>query len=705
MKKYTKIFSISLPFVIAFSSCFFMSGKDPAEKQSTAKDEVILEMMVALLKQAHYSPQAIDDKFSERAFDLYMTRMDYQKKFLLQSDVESMKKEYFTKIDDEIRNNSFGFFNKSMDILNERMKEDQEYYRELLKKPFDFKVKESVELDPEKMKYPKDKAEMKDSWRKYLKYQVMVRYADLKKEQEKAKEGENKLKGMNDAALEDSARRKVLKLQDEAFERIGKVKREDRMATYLNVLTSVYDPHSEFFPPKDKANFDIAMSGQLEGIGAQLQEKEGFIKVTNIVPGSPSWKDGRLKAGDAIIKVGQGNKEPVDVVGMDIDDAIKMIRGKKGTEVRLTVKKPDGNTQVVELIRDVVILEETFAQSAVIQRDGKKLGYIKLPSFYADFNGVGAHSCADDVRKELVKLKAEGVEGIMLDLRDNGGGSLQEVVKMVGLFIDDGPVVQVRSSGNEIKTYEDPDRGQIVYEGPLAVMVNEGSASASEILAAAIQDYKRGVIVGSNSSYGKGTVQTFFDLDRLLTPENAAQAPLGQVKITIQKFYRVNGGATQLKGVIPDVVLPDMYAFIETGEKDMEFPMPWDEIAPKFYNPWKNAPDYAQLKANSNKRISEDAAFKMINARALEFKTERDNSTESLNIDDYLADVKRREADKDKYKLLEENVKGMDVIMPAVDKKAMESDTSKSARKTAWIDKLKKDVYVNEVAAIIKEMK
>jgi len=704
MKKYTKIFSFTLPVIVAFSSCFFMAGKDPVDVPSR-KDEVILQMMVGMLQEAHYNPAAIDDNFSKRAFDLYIKRTDYRKMILLQSDVDELKK-YQEKIDDQVRNDDFTFFEKSIALMQQRVKEDQQYYREILAKPFDFKTKESVELDPEKLSFPKDKAAMKEYWRKYLKYQTMARFVDLKKEQDKARE-ENKpgFKEKSDAELEEEARKKVLKIQDETFERLTKLKREDHMASYLNTLTSVYDPHTEFFPPKDKANFDIAMTGQLEGIGAQLQEKEGYIKVTNIVPGSPSWKDGRLKAGDAILKVAQGSNEPVDVVGMDIDDAIKMIRGKKGTEVRLTVKKPDGTQQVIALIRDVVVLEETYAQSAVIQRDGKKVGYIKLPGFYADFNNTGAPSCADDVRKELIKLQAEGVEGIVLDLRDNGGGSLQEVVKMVGLFIDDGPVVHVRSRGDEIKTYEDPDKGSIVYSGPLVVMVNEGSASASEILAAAIQDYKRGLIVGSSSSFGKGTVQTFFDLDRFVTASNADLRPLGSVKITIQKFYRVNGGSTQLKGVVPDVVLPDVYTYIETGEKDQDFPMPWDEIQPKFYNPWQKAPDVAKISKGSSSRIAGDPAFKLIDERAKQFKVERDNTVESLNIDDYLADLKRREADKDKYKLLEENVTGLDVSMLAVDKKQIEGDTSKTARKTAWIDKLKKDVYVNEVAAMLKEMK
>lgn len=704
MKKYTKIFSFTLPVIVAFSSCFFMAGKEPAA-QGNKKDEVIQQMMVGMLQEAHYNPPAIDDQFSHRAFDLYIKRADYQKKLFLQSDIDDLKK-YYDKIDDEMLNDNFDFFEASVSILTKRVAEDQEYYRDILAKPFDFKTKESVELDPEKAKFPKDKAAMKDSWRKYLKYQVMSRFVDLKDEQDKAiADKKPDLKVKTDSELEADARAKVLKIEDETFDRLNKVKRDDRMATYLNVLTSVYDPHTEFFPPKDKENFDIAMSGQLEGIGAQLQEKDGYIKITNIVPGSPSWKDGHLKAGDAILKVGQRDEEPVDVVGMDIDDAIKMIRGKKGTEVRLTVKKVDGTTQVVKLIRDVVVLEETFAQSAVVKKDGKKFGYIKLPSFYADFNGTGGQGCADDVKKELLKLEAENVDGIMLDLRDNGGGSLQEVVKMVGLFISDGPVVHVRSRGNEIKTYDDPDHGQITYSGPLVVMVNEGSASASEILAAAIQDYKRGLIVGSNSSFGKGTVQTFFDLDRFVTAQSADLRPLGQVKITIQKFYRVNGGSTQLKGVIPDVVLPDMYAYIDLGEKEQDFPMAWDEIQPKPYTPWKAAPDYAAQKSASNSRVSEDPAFKLISERALELKADRDNTMESLNIDDYRADLKKREADKDKYKLLEEEVKDMNVAALDVDLKNIGADTSKVARKNAWVGRVKKDVYVNEVSKMLETMK
>ncbi|MGL5890136.1 MAG: S41 family peptidase, partial [Bacteroidia bacterium] len=542
---------VALPAVLGLSA-FTIIGSSCAEAFSapsaSVKDQAILARTFALLSQEHYSPVSVNDEFSNKVFDMFLERSDYNKKIFLQSDVDELKK-YYNQIDDQTKSGSLDFFDKTVEILNTRITEDKTYYTEILSKPFDFTVKESVELDPEKLTYSKNTTEMREAWRKFLKYQVMVRFADLKEEQEKKqKDGKQDIAVKTDAELEADARAKVKKTEDEIFDRLSKVDRDDRMASFVNVLTGVYDPHTEFYPPSDKQDFDIRMSGQLEGIGATLQEKDGYIKVTNIVPGSPSSKQGQLKAGDQILKVAQGDNEAVDIVGMQVNDAVKLIRGKKGTEVRLTVQKPDGQTLIIPIIRDIVILEETFAQSAIINQK-EKIGYIKLPTFYADFtqNKSGKHLAADDVKKEIEKLKEEKIKGLVLDLRDNGGGSLQEVVKMVGLFIKEGPVVQVNSRKSGVRPYNDPDRGDVVYDGPLVVLINENSASASEILAAAIQDYKRGVIVGSNS-FGKGTVQNFYDLDQMIGDGNTFDAPLGAVKVTIQKFYRIDGGSTQLKG-------------------------------------------------------------------------------------------------------------------------------------------------------------
>jgi len=480
-------------------------------KVQADKDEAIDQILMQSLNNVHYSPLTLNDDFSEKVFKLYMQRLDYNKKFLLQSDVDELKKLNHS-IDDDISAGHFGFFDKSYNIITKRVDEAQAYYKEILSQPFDFSKDEEIELDEEKLNFAKNPAELKEAWRKSLKYQVLARMVEMSDSQDKAKEKSDTVKLKSKETLEADARKKVLKSNDDYFKRIREFDRNDRLAVYFNSITGIYDPHTEFFPPKDKANFDISMSGQLEGIGAQLQEKDGYIKVSSIVPGSASWKQGQLKPGDLILKVAQGSGEPVDLTDMRMDDVLPLIRGKKGTEVRLTVRKPDGSTTIIPLIRDIVVIEESYAQS-VILKGKKNIGYIKLPSFYADFNGNGGRSCSKDIKKELEKLKAEHVDGVILDLRYNGGGSLPDVVDMAGLFIDKGPIVQVKQKTGVPQVLEDKDPST-VYDGPLVVMVNSNSASASEIMAAAIQDYKRGVIVGTSpSSFGKGTVQRFYNLD------------------------------------------------------------------------------------------------------------------------------------------------------------------------------------------------
>jgi carboxyl-terminal processing protease len=713
MTRKIRITLFALPVIAGISAFAFVDScvAQPAPQLAEAsakKDKVMLETMMRILRQTHYSPTDIDDDFSHEAFALWMERNDYNKKILLQPDYDALKNHYYDSIDDHVRVQNFGLFNESVDIINKRIKEDSLIVNEIMAKPFDFNVKESVELDPEKNTYAKDDAERRENWRKYLKYQTMVRFADLQKTNKK--EVDDKKAGAvlkTEAELEKSAREKVLKIENEIFQRLSKVDRDDRLALYLNVVTATYDPHTEFYPPADKENFDISMSGQLQGIGATLQEKEGYVTVTSIVPGSPSAKDGRLKKDDKILKVAQGDNEAVDIVGKSIDDAIKLIRGKKGTEVRLSVEKPDGSVIEISLIRDVIILGETYAQSAIIEQGKSKVGYIKLPTFYADFTQgktAGRYS-AEDIKQELIKLKAEKVTGVVLDLRDNGGGSLQEVIKMVGLFIPSGPVVQVKERSQFVRSWGDED-GSTVYDGPLVVMINENSASASEIFAAAIQDYKRGVIVGTYSrSFGKGTVQNFFDLDDNMVKGDNEMKPLGSVKVTIQKFYRINGGSTQLKGVSPDIQLPGFYSLIEYGEKDLDYPMEWDQVPVLSYNSWKNAPDYAKLQKNSASRVASSAAFGLVTQKSQQIKRERDITMESLLLSDYLANQKKLEEENKAFKTLEDPVKGMNAIMLDVDKKEMNSDTAKMARKEAFLTNLKKDIWVGECANISKEMK
>ena len=473
--------------------------------------------------------------------------------------------------------------------------------------------------------------------------------------------------------------------------------------TRLNGIANTYDPHTEFFPPKEKEEFDVQMTGQFEGIGASLMEKDGFIKVSDIVAGSASYRQGQLKAGDIILKVAQGKDEPVDVANMRFDKVVSMIRGKKGTEVRLTVKKPDASIVIISIIRDKVIIEGTFAHSYILNEKDKKVGYILLPGFYFDANRKGGHNCSDDMRKEVLKLKAEKVDGIVIDLRNNGGGSLEEVVKMSGLFIDKGPMVQVRGKGNFNRVLNDNESGTI-YDGPLAIMVNTNSASASEILAAAMQDYKRAIIVGGKSTFGKGTVQNFFNLDDALSGNDESMKPLGQVKITLEKFYRISGGSTQLKGVIPDLILPDPYSELETGEKDQDYPMPYDEIQPATYTT-TNSFNLATVLQKSNKRTAKSPTFNLIREEAVRVKSQKDKSEVNLNLEAYRKEQKTKKEENKKFESIATTIAGLDISPTKREESENVGDTTYIAQDRERIKLLKKDNYLYETMQVVEDMK
>jgi carboxyl-terminal processing protease len=690
------LYSFIKPLLVTFtiglcSFTFFQFGKN----------QILLDMLMSALNQAHYNPLKVDDEFSEKAFNLYVKRLDYNKKFLIQGDVDALAK-YRRQIDDEVNNGTFEFYNLSADLITQRIKEKENWSKEILASPFDYTIDENYETDGEKVKYVNTEAELKAEWKKMLKYQVISRLDELMTGQEKAKAKKDTVytEKIFDS-LEVDARRKTLKTNEDWFKRLNKITAKDRFSAYVNTITGLYDPHTEYFAPKDKKKFDQSMSGQFEGIGARLQQKDGFIKVSEIIVGSPSFKQGDLKAGDEIHKVAQGAGEMVDITNMDMDDAIDLIKGKKGTEVRLTVKKPDGSFMVIPIVRDVIEIEETYAKSAILSNK-KKIGYIYLPMFYADFTRNGAHRCAADMKKEIEKLKSQGVEGIIIDLRDNGGGSLQEVVEMAGLFIPKGPIVQVKNKSGMVNVMEDknPD---VTWDGPLAIMVNHGSASASEILAAAIQDYKRGVIIGTQS-FGKGTVQSFLDLDQYLLPQFDTVRPLGSVKITMQKFYRINGGATQLKGVMPDVTLPDPYAFIDMGEKELDYPMPWDEIAKASYEEYKVI-NYEKVKKGNSERLKSSPAFKLIEAESKELKTKKDDSKYSLKLEKYRAEQKTWKEQTKKYDDLKVDIKGFEAGLLDADRDAMKADTVKLNKEIKWTKNIQKDNYIFEASNIINDIK
>ncbi len=666
------------------------------------KYEKILHNVGDMLKEVHYSPKKFDDEFSKNLFNRFLhTRyVDEAKNILLQSDIQSLKK-YETRLDDEILGGAVQFVPAVSEIVRKRNPEVMAVYREILSKPIDFSKEETANLDPEKYDFPKNEAERKEYWRKRLKVLVLDRYADLLEGREKGK-GTEGFVVKTDAELEKEARERVLKIMDRTFERYTvKVTDDDRFNDYINAITSYMDPHSNFFPPVDKRYFDEQMSGRFFGIGASLREEEGSIKIGTIITGSPAWKSGQIQVGDIILKVGQADAEPVDLTGFVTEDAVKIIRGKKGTEVRLTLKKNDGSVKVVSIIRDEIIQDETYARSAVINTPKGKIGMIYLPEFYADFDNPKGPRCSDDVRKEIIKLKEQKVEGIVMDLRNNGGGSLYDVVQMVGLFIEGGPIVQVKDRDGKPQVYFDRDKS-VLYDGPLAVMVNEFSASASEIFAAAIQDYNRGIIIGSTSTYGKGTVQRNIGLDKIIGFVEP-NSDLGTIKLTLQKFYRINGGSTQLKGVSSDVNLPDLYEYSKMREKDDPDALPWDEIQKAEYNPWKYSLNLEPVKKSSNDRIKSSEAFKVISENA-KWIADQNDKIYTLNLKKYQEEQKQIKA---AVKKIEANAKlatEIDVDALGEDLKKYEYDAAKLERFKAWIKALRSDIYLDEAVNVINDM-
>lgn len=667
------------------------------------KEAVLIRTLMRGLEYMHFDPKEIDDDFSEQVFNLYLEDIDGARRLLTQEDITRMTP-FKHEIDDEMATGSVNFFNLSLEILEQAMDKTQGYYRDILAQPFDFTATEKVQLDGEKRGWSANDAELEDYWRRFLKYEVMQEYAEKLEKQEKAEEGDELLQKSKEE-LEAEAREDVLKLFDRYYERLGKLKREDRLSTFLNTVTSLFDPHTAYRKPFDSQQFDIQMSGKLEGIGATLQTDGDYTKVTRVVVGGPAWRGEELEANDVIMKVAQGDDEPVDIKGMILDDVVQLIRGKKGTKVRLTIKKEEGEEKEISIIRDVVELEDVFAKSLIFDgaAEGEKVGYIYLPSFYVDFNDRNGRACAEDVAKELEKLKAENVDGVILDLRNNGGGGLNEVIEMSGLFIEKGPIVQVKSRGREPEVLRDTD-SKVQYEGPLVVMTNSYSASASEILAAAMQDYGRAVIVGSNSTFGKGTVQRPIDLDRTIRGFEQYK-PLGDLHLTIQKYYRINGGSVQLRGVTPDIILPDAYHYIKTGEKDQRFPLAWTEIKPSSYSQDVFSIDYmAELQDKSATRIESNEKFQKVMDYALWFKQQRDNSEYSLQMDEYLTrETKQKEASKN-YRNLMKEVINPSVANLEIDLTEINKDESRVARNKNFIETASKDIYIQETLNIMHDI-
>ena len=686
--------------LVVFAGAFFAFRTINSGPTPSSQKQKLLTAVGQLLKDEHYSPKPIDDAFSKQVFKKYLDELDGDKTLFLQTDITSLKK-YETSIDEEINGSSEIEFTPAVNaIYTKRVPEVMALYRDILSKPFNFKDDETLVIDAEKQTHPATEDERKEKWRKRLKYLTLERYVDLIEQREKSKV--DSISKRTDEQLEAEARQKTLKSTDRMYERVRtRLTEDERFNMFVNVITNLMDPHSDYFAPVEKREFDEMMSGRFYGIGAQLQEQDGIIKIVSLVPGGPAWKSGELMANDIIVKVGQGGKdEMVDITGFDVSDAVKLIRGNKGTDVKLTLKKSDGTSKTITLQRDEIVQDETFARSVIVKNGDKKIGFISLHDFYADIERPNGARCSEDVAKEVIKLKDEKVDGIIIDLRNNGGGFLNEVIQMVGLFIKKGPVVQVKDREGKIIVMDDKD-DNVLYDGPLAVMVNEMSASASEIFAAAIQDYKRGVIVGSTSTYGKGTVQRNVPLGKPLD-FFSGRTEMGAVKLTFQKFYRVNGGSTQLKGVESDIILPDPYDYIKVREKDNKSALPWDEI--KKANAQLFTGYDASIKVE-NAKINAQPAFALIKQNT-DWLAKNVEAPVNLQLDKYKAQQKklRNTVNQNTSLAKLKNEMDMDVLKPDYNKFYNNPDKQKGERYKAWLKALKSDLYIDETVKIVSDI-
>ena len=667
------------------------------------KDKLLVELVSVVLDRLHYDPKIIDDDFSKSVYDDYIKAIDPQKRFLLKSDIEKFD-QYKLLIDDQIKSSSIDFFNLTYETLMSRVDEVESFYMDILDNPFDFNIDENLTTDFEQLDYALGLNDKISIWRKRLKLSTLDGFATKKivqEEKDSLDDSEKELK--SDIELEIESRNTILENLKDFFDFNDDLERKDWFSIYLNSIVNQFDPHTVYLAPQAKDVFDQNISGRFQGIGARLLKKNQQVEIAEIIIGGPVWRDKLLNVGDLILGVSQNpDEEPVDISIMKLSDAVDLIKGEKGTKVYLMVKRVDGGIEQVEITRDIVELEETYAKSSLIYQESKKFGFITLPSFYIDFNDYGQRNAASDIKKEILKLKNENVNGIIMDLRGNGGGSLKTAVDITGFFIDKGPVVQVKSIGGRKEVLKDTDPS-VIWDGPLVILVNEFSASASEILAAALQDYNRAIIIGSKQTYGKGTVQNVLSLNQFISGNTYGE--LGFIKLTTDKFYRISGESTQLEGVKSDIVLPNRYSYIDIGERDLENPLSWDQINSANYSPLNKQLYYDKSLENSKNRISKNEFFNIINEQAKWVKEQQDDNIVSLNYDSYKMDMDNNKKESEKFKKIQD-FKSNYKFEWLKDNRIMGDEIPDEIieRRNRWIDDLKKDLYVDEAVNILSDL-
>ena len=645
------------------------------------KEKVLLEIVKYVVEKGHYNSIDLDDNFSVKIFDDFISKLDPQKRFFTVNDIRQLNR-YKYKIDDQIKNYQLEFFEETYKTYNQRVSDAKLFVDKVFETDFDFSEDEFIDLNNDSISFSFGKNQLFERWRKQIKYSVLdivtQRYSS---------------DSLDFNEIKTNAISTVKKNTNDFFEYANELDRDDWFSVFVNSFVSQFDPHTFYFKPDDKEKFDVSISGKFDGIGARLSRADGNVKIVDVIIGGPVWRDKLLDVGDVILAVGQGDDELVSIYGMKLDDSIKLIKGPAGTVVTLRVKKIDGQIQDVKIKRDEVELEETFAKSTVISKNDNNYGYISLPKFYADFDNYKNRNSANDVKNEIIKLKNNGIQGLILDLRNNGGGSLQTVVEMTGLFIEKGPIVQVKSIGNRKKVLYDRDP-QVYWDGPLVLLINEMSASASEIISAALQDYNRAIIIGSEKSFGKGTVQNIIDLNRFISNTNY---DMGALKVTTDIFYRINGESVQLEGVQSDIIIPDSYMYIFNGERDEKNPIKWDKIGPATYTKWNKYNDkFNYVKDQINKKLDQNKLINNIYDRAEWIRNQQNQKNVPLNIIEYKKYQKNQKQKASQFDNISKYQNELSFKLLKAEKPFINANRELFEARAKWHESLSKDIFIDQ---------
>jgi carboxyl-terminal processing protease len=698
MKKKLLIPCLSLFLLISsISFAYTTDNKSPDPE----KDKVLISVLNYMLTRGHYVEKELNDEFSEIVFNNFIDGLDPSKRYFTKKDIKEFSK-YKFQIDNQLKESDIAFYSLVYGRFLDKIKNAKDYYAVILNKSFNYKKDEIIDLDYKKQAYASSEKELLNFWRKQLKLQTIDRIQEQEDLDEEKFKKDKSYKKRSFSVLEKKARAEVMTSMENLYIRIDELEHRDWFSTFLNSIVGAFGPHTTYMAPNIKESFDQDMSGKLEGIGARLQKKGIYTHIVELVSGGPAWKQGELEDGDIILKVAQENEEPLDIVGMRLDDAIKFIKGPKDTKVLLTVKKKiDGTTKVITITRDIVQLDETFVKSSVVEKDGKKYGVINLPKFYINFDDRNFRDSAKDMEKEIERLKEENVEGLLIDLRNNGGGSLDTAIKIAGLFVDKGPVVQIKYR-NEAPIVKEDVNKKIQWTGTLVLLVNELSASASEIFAAAMQDYNRAVILGGNQTYGKGTVQNILPVNKFYP--NYDQ-DLGYLKMTIQKFYRINGGSTQVEGVYSDIAMPTRFSYMKYGERDLEGALPWDKVPQASYTQVNSYSNFSDVVSTSIERINNDPKFQLVDEYAKWLKKEQDDSLYSLNYKQYQKDVKEKEEFVKKFKSVFKYQSGLAFDSPLYETSLFKENIDLKEKRNTWHKNLAKDMYISEALNVLSQLK